>query len=264
MDISVSSLGFCGHAGFSMGKLANDIGIEIFYEWGGEKYWELAVKKAYENGRTGTFSIHAPFQGDIVEMSLVKDVNTLYDYLKEPFKLYHMFNGDGYVVHMNAPYAKPCTPAEKVERLKLVEERLAKMNDICKKEGVTMLVENLAFGTNGYTLCEHADFMKIFENNKELNCIIDTGHAVLGGIDIFDVQKTLGSRLRAYHMHDNNGITDGHKRICTGVIDWEKFFEGARLYTPDANFVMEYNPDSTETVEDYMTDAAKIREMMAK
>ena len=262
MGISVSSLAFLGGAGFGMPKLPKDLGIEIFYEWGGAKYWDIILQKAYADGRTGAFSIHSPYQGEVVEMSLTEDENALFEYLREPFDLYHKYNGQGYVVHMNAPYAAEPTPEEKIERLKRVEDRLAKMNDICVKEGVTMLVENLAFGSHGKTLCNHQEFMSIFEHNKDLNCIIDTGHAVLGGIDMFDVQKTLGSRLKAYHMHDNNGIDDGHQRICTGVIDWDRFFEGARLYTPDAEFVMEYNGPCVSSKDDFAADAATIRRYM--
>ena len=88
---------------------------------------------------------------------------------------------------------------------------------------------------------------------------MDTGHAVLGGIDIFEVQRTLGSRLQAYHIHDNDGLEDCHQRIGTGVTDWARFGEGARKYTPDANFVMEYNGNATTCIQDYMEDAEKLR-----
>lgn len=264
MKISVSSLGFCGGLGFQMPKLPKNLGIEIFYEWGGEKYWDIILENAYKEGRTGAFSIHAPYQGDIVEMSLTENEQALFDYLRQPFDLYHKYNGTGYVVHMNGPYAQAPTPEEKADRLKRVEDRLAKMNDICKSEGVNMLVENLAFGPIGKTLCTQEDFLAIFAHNPELKCIVDTGHAVLGDIDIFEVQKALGSRLMAYHMHDNNGVTDGHQRICTGVIDWDHFFEGASRYTPEADFVMEYNGPCVSTIGDYGVDAETMRRYMNK
>lgn len=261
MNISVSSLGFCGHPVYNMARLAPEIGIEIFYEWGGETYWNLALTEIFKN-RTGKFSIHAPYQGDIVEMSLTDREEEMYKYLMEPFRLYHKFNADGYVVHMNAPYAVQPTPAEKAERMKRVEDRLARLNDICVREGVNLLVENLAYGHGLKTLCDQQDFLALFVHNPDLNCIIDTGHAILGGIDIFEVQKALGSRLKAYHVHDNDGLEDCHQRIGTGVIDWERFGEGARLYTPNANFVMEYNANATRNVGEYMEDAAKLRALV--
>ena len=257
MNISVSSLSFCGHPIYSMKKLPPEIGIEIFYEWGSETYWELALTEIMR-GRTGKFSIHAPYQGDIVEMSLTEKEDELFAYLKQPFRLYHKYGGSGYVVHMNAPYAKAPSPLEKAERLKRVADRLHRLNTICNREGVAMLVENLAFGHGQKTLCGQADFLRLFEEDPSQNCIIDTSHAVLGSLDIHAVQKALGSRLKAYHIHDNDGKEDLHQRIGTGVIDWARFFEGAHQYTKDAQFVMEYNMNAVSSLDDYARDAEKI------
>ena len=261
VKICVSSLGFCGPAGFGMANLPSDFGVEIFYEWGGATYWDLVLEKAMKD-RQGTFSIHAPFQGGRTEMSLTEDEDALFDYLREPFGLYHKYGAEGYVVHTNGPYLTVPTAQERAERIKRVEERLAKFNDICLSEGVTMLVENLAFGKGKETLCYQEDFLKLFEHNPALNCIVDTGHAVLAGIDMFEVQKALGGRLKAYHIHDNDGSGDGHQPIGTGVIDWQRFGEGARLYTPDATFTMEYNPGPGVDVERYAQDAQTLRRLV--
>ena len=261
MNISVSSLSFCGHPIYDMKKLPPELGVEIFYEWGGETYWEFALAEIMRD-RTGAFSIHAPYQGAITEMSLTDREDELFGYLQQPFRLYHKFGGEGYVVHMNAPYAAEPSPKEKAERLRRVEDRLARLNDICIREGVTMLVENLAFGHGMKTLCSQEDFLRLFQNNASLNCIIDTGHALLGGLDVFAVQEALGNRLKAYHMHDNDGKEDLHQRVGSGIFDWKRFFEGARLYTPDAQFVMEYNANAVSDILDYAADAHKIRSML--
>ena len=260
MNISVSSLSFCGHPIYGMSKLPSELGVEIFYEWGGETYWELALAEILRD-RAGRFTIHAPYQGAITEMSLTNHEDELFAYMQQPFRLYHKFGGEGYVVHMNAPYATEPSPAEKGERLRRVEDRLARLNDICGKEGVTMLVENLAFGNGRKTLCNQDDFLRLFKNNPSLNCIIDTGHAVLGNLDVLTVQNELGGRLKAYHLHDNNGIGDLHQRVGTGIFNWERFFEGARLYTPDATFVMEYSANAVSEFSDYAADARIIRSM---
>jgi sugar phosphate isomerase/epimerase len=164
---------------------------------------------------------------------------------------------------MNAPYAAQPSPEEKAERLKRVEDRLARLNDICLSEGVAMLVENLAFGHGQKTLCDQEDFLRLFQNNPALNCIVDTGHAVLGGVDIQAVQKVLGSRLKAYHLHDNDGREDLHRRVGTGVIDWKRFTSGARLYTPNAQFIMEYGAPAVSDFSDYAEDADKLRAWLA-
>jgi len=260
MEFSVSSLGFPGPFSIDMKHLAPDIGIEIFYEWGGEVFWDLMLKEALQN-RTGSFSIHAPFQNQAIDLSVNEDEKWLFDYLRQPFRLYHKYHADGYVVHMNTPYPTEPTAQERSERLKRAEDRLARFHDICKNEGVNMLVENLAF-SHGATLCDQADFLGIFERNPELDCIIDTGHAQLAKIDMLAVQQALGSRIKAYHIHDNDGKMDGHQRIRTGVIDWKRFAEGVRLYTPDANLVMEYNIGEVPSVQGYAEDAEYLRRLI--
>lgn len=259
MKLSASSLGFVGHPIYNMAKLNPDIGIEIFYEWGAETYWRLALDEIMA-GRTGDFSIHAPYEGAITEMSLTEKVYDLYAYLAEPFQLYHDYHGTAYVVHMNAPYHTRPTPEEKAERLKRVEERLAYMNELCHREGIQMLVENLSYGRGLYTLCDHEDFLNIFRHNPELDCIIDTGHATLGKLDVGAIQRELGPRLKAYHVHDNDGIEDRHQRILTGIIDWEQFMDGACRYTPEATLVMEYS--AAAVMADYNEDATTLQRMI--
>lgn len=263
MKISVSSLAFCGDQIGNMKNLPKDIGVEIFYEWGSETYWEQNLPSILE-GRTGKFSIHNTFMGAALEMSITNDEEKLFKCLMECFDMYHKYNAENLVVHMNAPYKTQPTAAEKTERLARVEDRLARFNDICKKEGINMVVENLAYGVDSglFHLCNQQDFLNIFAHNPELNCIVDTGHAVLGNIDICAVQETLGSRLQAYHMHDNNGRIDGHQRICTGVIDWNRFFDYARKYTPDATYVMEYNAAKVDHFGAFAEDAEKMRNLM--
>ena len=261
MNSSVSSLSFCGHPIYQMQKLPPETGIEIFYEWGCETYWELALKEIMR-GRTGKFSIHAPYQGGIADMSLTDREDELFAYLTQPFRLYHQFHGEAYVVHMNAPYDAPPSPKEKSERLKRAAGRLHRLNRICVREGVNMLVENLAYGRGQYTLCGQEDFIRLFQDDPTLNCLIDTGHALLAGIDVKKVQKALGGRLKAYHIHDNDGKDDLHQRIGTGIIDWQRFFEGARSFTPDAQFILEYGASAVSGLSDYVEDAEKIRLQM--
>ena len=261
MHISVSSLGFCGHPIYEMRKLPKEIGVEIFYEWGADTYWKLALDEIMQD-RTGKFSIHAPYQGHITELSLTKEEDRLFEYLKQPFNLYHRYGGEGYVVHMNAPYTMKLTVEETSERMKLVADRLHRFNRICQSEGVTMLVENLAFGPGLHTLCDQENFLKLFSNDSSLSCIVDTGHAVLGNFDIMKIQKTLGTRLVAYHIHDNDGIYDLHQRIETGVIDWKLFIQGMQHFTPDAHLIMEYNEKAVVSLNDYVTDAKRIETLI--
>lgn len=57
---------------------------------------------------------------------------------------------------------------------------------------------------------------------------LDTGHANLAGIkpDVF--VRALGSRITAFHIHDNDGIGDRHLAPFTGTINWADFCQAVK------------------------------------
>ena len=57
---------------------------------------------------------------------------------------------------------------------------------------------------------------------------LDTGHLLLVGGDIKNTMVKLGDRICAFHVHDNNGITDQHLAPYMGVQDWDAFVDGLR------------------------------------
>lgn len=257
MRIGCSSLAFPAYSAFDMKKLPQDIGIEIFYEWGGSTFWELMLEEVMD-GRTGSFSIHAPYCGKGLDFTNTKDEDWLFNYLKEPFTLYHRFNAANYVIHTNGPLQEPLDTKRADELRKIVSERLYRFNELCIKEGVNMLVENLGFGSGLLALFDEQQFLKLFDDNHDLKCLIDTGHAAIEKFDMFRVQEILGARLQGYHLHDNNGIDDSHHRIETGCVNWRHFCEGAARFTPNAEFVFEYKPSAITSIQDIISDAQKL------
>lgn len=257
MRISCSSLAFPAYNAFDMKKLPSDMGIEIFYEWGGSTFWRLVLDEVM-NGRTGSFSIHSPYCGKAADFSNPEDEDWLFEYLKEPFELYHRFNAVNYVIHTNGPISEPLSADRSDDLRKIIAERLFRFQEICVKEGVNMLVENLGFGGGLFTLFNEQQFLQLFDDNCNLNCLVDTGHAAIENFDIYRIQETLGSRLQAYHLHDNNGIDDQHNRIESGVIDWNRFYEGAARFTPDADYVFEYKQSAVTSIQDFVSDAQKL------
>ena len=117
-------------------------------------------------------------------------------------------------------------------------DRLAKFNEICKAEGIRLAAENLCSGNP--PLFNEEQFLEIFRRIPDLNCCIDVGHALATGMDITRLQKTLGSRICAYHLHNNDGTRDAHNRLREGCMGWNQFAENAKLYTPDATGIIEY------------------------
>lgn len=256
MKYSASTLSFPQGAVNGLRNLDKKIGIEIFYEFASEDMWNHVLDQAMEN-RDGEFSIHSPMFFANIGYSEEKE---LYRELSAPFKMYHRFNGQFYVLHSQGEGYIPSNENERRELRRKVTERIGQFAKICENEGINLVIENLFRGTPG-PLFNQEEYIQLFEEVPGVNALIDVGHAVLGKYDIYEVQKALKERLIGYHVHDNDGIHDCHWRVEAenGVVDWKEFCKGAREYTPNATMVMEY---AHAKVSDYLEDMEKFERKM--
>lgn len=261
LKFEVSTLGFPLTSVYQMKNLPKDFGIEIFYEWGGTSFWIESIRRVMQE-RTGSFSIHSPF--GYCDFAQTESETELFRFMTEPFDMYHQLNGCHYVVHTNGHVGKNVTDMQRADMRKLVAERLYKFQEICDREGIGMVVENVPDG--GSCLFNHEQFLSLFTNNPRLDCIIDTGHAHIEHYDMYDIQRQLGSRLKAYHVHDNAGIWDSHLRFMSGIsggIDWNRFVEGVMKFTPDATMTFEYAENPNLGIQEYDDDRTLLLKMAA-
>ena len=93
----------------------------------------------------------------------------------------------------------------------------------------------------------------MFRQIPDLKCLIDVGHAMLSDLSVWEMQKKLGKRITAYHIHDNDGSRDLHLPIGEGIFDWKAFVLGIQAFTPDAELVMEY--EGIPQLERYVADS---------
>ena len=126
-------------------------------------------------------------------------------------------------------------------------ENWAKTMEVCeslipaaKQYGVTICLENLfrarkagditklvaATGADYETAARKIDELNAFAGEELFGFCLDTGHSLLAGLDVKDVIVTMGSRLKALHVHDNNGISDQHLMPYVGAVNWERFVDG--------------------------------------
>ena len=255
MKYSISTCSFYKFRIRKLLQLPKDFGVEIFYEFGSEDQWESLLTELTGQGMSG-FSIHAPFT--FVDIASPCDEKKLFETLKKPFDLYHRYNGEFYVLHTYGEASSPSDEAGMQEYRARATERLAKFNEICKAEGVRLAAENLCSGHS--PLFNEEQFLEIFRQVPDLDCVIDVGHALATGMNITNLQKTLGSRICAYHLHNNDGIHDSHDRLREGVMDWKAFAENCMRYTPDATGVLEYMVHTDMGI--YLDDAAYLESLV--
>ncbi|MCX7027509.1 MAG: sugar phosphate isomerase/epimerase [Spirochaetes bacterium] len=123
------------------------------------------------------------------------------------------------------------------ERAKDSIEALSRFNEDFSQ---LLLVENI--GGPGASLFTQDQFAAFLEGCPEdLGYIVDIGHANLNGWDLGALFPALGARLRALHLHDNDGRTDSHLPLCRGCVDWKKTLDLVAELGTEPTLILEYN-----------------------
>lgn len=177
---------------------------------------------------------------------------TLYPQLQE-----HSIRAIYAAGYMECPYivAHPVMMPEfsfgknKAQALQTSLDYFSAMVPALKDTGVTMCIENLCltdpvtkkevpnYGTEPEDLCDVIDNLNDIYGPHFAACL-DTGHAVLTGLDPCHLANVLGTRIRVLHIHDNGGVTDDHLIPTRGIINWKEFAAalGASGYSGTFNF----------------------------
>ena len=234
MRYSISTCSFYKFRIRRLLEIGEPFGVEIFYEFGSEDHWRSLLTQVAQRTR-GPFSIHAPFAfADVA----APEEGQLFEIMRRPFDLYHAFGGEFYVVHSYGETVRPGDETYRRDCRARAADRLARLQDICAAEGVTLAVENLCSGDR--PLFDEEQFMALFRDLPDIKCVIDVGHALVAKMDVTRLQQALGGRICGYHLHDNDGKHDSHGRLGDGIMDWQSFARGCAAYTPEAVGVFEY------------------------
>ena len=70
--------------------------------------------------------------------------------------------------------------------------------------------------------------------------LIDIGHAHANSWDIKRLIGDLKMQIRAFHLHNNDGVHDLHNRITDGTLNFPEVVSCIRSEVPDADLIIEY------------------------
>lgn len=105
---------------------------------------------------------------------------------------------------------------------------------------VDLLMENVGNDTTSlFTMNEYMELLSGFPENMKY--IIDIGHANITKWSVPSLIKTLGSRIKAFHINDNDGDKDIHLAMGEGTVLWDEFFECIRNENRSYDLILEYN-----------------------
>lgn len=119
--------------------------------------------------------------------------------------------------------------------------------DTLKDTDVTVCLENLFFYTyvgdpsnkivsrvneaccvDPREAVEYIDRLNAMAGKECFGLCVDTGHLMLLGKSFAQYMPVVGNRVKALHIHDNDGRLDRHLAPFTGVTDWREFVSSLR------------------------------------
>ena len=138
------------------------------------------------------------------------------------------------VYHLNNCKVTPDTKAQ------MLRTSLANLDEIREIfTGVRILVENTGTDAKGDKLLDQQEFTDLCRQNN-FDVLIDIGHANANSWDITRLITDLKTQIRAFHLHNNDGIHDLHNRITCGTMNFPEVMKCIRAEVPDADLIIEY------------------------
>lgn len=111
------------------------------------------------------------------------------------------------------------------EAINKVTEVVKKLCEFAYKYNLDIMIENMPSERElGYSPEEILYIIKR-THMPNIKFILDTGHANCSKYDLLDYVDILQDYLSHMHFSDNNGLTDEHKRVNSGTIDFVSLFK---------------------------------------
>jgi len=200
-----------------------------------EHYAEEIVAASKKTGVT-VGQAHAPFP---LHMRGREETNRNgLEYAKICIRICHMCGCKKLIIHPTFEGSMRLNPSTKEEEWEANIAFYSELIPLLKQYGVICCLENMWY----QDWRTKKIYVGICSDMEETNRYIDTlnglagetcfgfcldiGHLTLLGIDCYPAIKTLGNRLVALHIHDNDGSADEHEMPFTGVTIWNRFLRG--------------------------------------
>ena len=166
------------------------------------------------------------------------------------------------VIHPIMPFGaeSPLNP-ELVYELNL--EYMTRLAEYAKEWGVTVCLENMPFPE--FPLSRPDDIAAFVRtvNHPNFKVCLDTGHALVCGIQPAEAVAMIGGDLLAtLHIHDNDGTADRHLPVGEGIMDFPAFVRALKETSYEGVINLETSADKTNALSPEQRDIAE-REMLA-
>ena len=232
---------------------ALDVGAELAVAWHSPDFYEL-MEPQLPRYRDVSVTLHGPFMEMCPEPGSEEEAR-LEQQLQRSCQLYKQLDACSIVLHTHL------RPGAQVERvLDVLNRWIPRMT----AQGMAVTVENVGYPAKGNALFSQEEFIRLFEKlPEEAGCLIDLGHAILNDWDIPALIRAMGTKIKGYHIHTNDGKGDSHipihdSRSILSVAQMDEILRAIGQITPDAHLILEYAPRDYITKELLQTDMRHI------
>lgn len=216
----------------------SNIGFEILPLFHNVNYKEELKELVPEFQKT-VISFHSPYydaeysapKGTDVYCRTMKMVEDTLDFCRILNSRYMVFH------HNNCKINEE----KRDEMIKISCENYREIDEMFNAFNIPVVVENAGVINRDNMLFNQDEFIELCKK-EGYKVLIDIGHAYANCWDIDYVVNSLKDQIVAYHLHNNDGVRDSHRRIHNGTLDFDSFINMAKNVTPDAEWILEYAP----------------------
>lgn len=164
--------------------------------------------------------------------------------MKKSIRAASLLGCRNWVVHPIMPYGLDDAGTENAQKTwDLNLSFMTGLLNTAKEYNITICFENMPF--QNFSLSKPAEILRFAEtiNDENFKICFDTGHAAcFDDVSVGDAVRMLGSKIRAFHIHDDKGGHDLHLFPYFGFIDWEDFARALKDISFDGVFSLEVLP----------------------
>ncbi|WP_284646079.1 sugar phosphate isomerase/epimerase family protein [Paenibacillus silviterrae] len=206
----------------------------------------------------GPLSVHSPiWELNLASARFPMVAEYSYEVYKECLAWSAHIGAEQMVIHPSL-YSTPLF-LRKASQLRAIDN-LKRLGDEAQKLGIDLAVENVGFRETA--LFDQEEFVRLFEEIPAVSALVDVGHSFINGWDTVELIRTLGTRLSAVHLHDNDGVDDLHQPVGEGAMEWEPIWSALRGLRHPYRSILEYQWDTP--VETVLEHAAMVERKLLK
>ena len=236
-----------------------EVGIELFPEWQDIEFQKF-LNEYIDKLKEYRVSLHGPYYE--TEHSAGKgsiEYERSDQFFLKSLELSKELNSSYIVYHHNNCIIND---DNKIEKIKNSREYLIYLNSLADKFGTNIYIENAGVDFKQNVIFNEDEFIEECLNTDNY-VLIDLGHAFANGWDIYRLIDRLKGKIKAYHLHNNDGKKDMHDSILTGSYDIDDFLYFYNKVTPEAELVLEYSKNYANKFDIFKRDAEYIREYIS-